>query len=377
MARWGKLLRAAARQASAFPLRGTLGFWHLRKIQKPDFPAPPKKQPLALASRPSRALGVPQEAAAEKELNTMTEEITDRQTAEQTSAVVPAGQPAPTGSARVSAEREERPDRKPMVSWAALLEEAVSKPGFVHQAYSRFHAYSFGNQSLALYQCVERNLQPGPLAPFLQWKQLGRHVKKGEKAITLCMPFTCKRTRTVRKDDGTSQEERFAFTHFMWKQRWFVLSQTEGAEYQAPPIPEWNEQKALAALKIERIPFEDLDGNTQGYARRGGKIAISPLAALPFKTLMHELAHSILHCNDKDMADTEQTPRSVAEVEAEAVALLCCESLALPGAEFSRGYIQSYAKGQPISERSAQRIFHAADRILKAGYAEKLTTEAP
>ena len=77
------------------------------------------------------------------------------------------------------------------------------------------------------------------------------------------------------------------------------------------------------------------------------------------------------------MADTDQTPRSVAEVEAEAVALLCCESLGLPGAEFSRGYIQSYAKGEAISERSAQRIFHAADRILKAGYADNSTTEAP
>jgi hypothetical protein len=58
-------------------------------------------------------------------------------------------------------------------------------------------------------------------------------------------------------------------------------------------------------------------------------------------------------------------------VEAEAVALLCCESLGLPGAEFSRGYIQSWGQGQAISERSAQRIFHAADRILKAGYPER------
>lgn len=48
----------------------------------------------------------------------------------------------------------------------------------------------------------------------------------------------------------------------------------------------------------------------------------------------------------------------------------------LPGAEFCRGYVQSWAKGEAISERSAQRIFHA-DRILKAGYAEKPTTEAP
>src|SRR5688572_22692672 len=33
-------------------------------------------------------------------------------------------------------------DGKPMVSWAALLTEAVTKPGFIHEAYSRFHNYS-------------------------------------------------------------------------------------------------------------------------------------------------------------------------------------------------------------------------------------------
>jgi antirestriction protein ArdC len=302
----------------------------------------------------------------------MTEQNQIRQTENQS-----AGPQVSTVRARGSAEREGRNDQKPMVSWAALLDEAVTQPGFIHQAYSRFHNYSLGNQLLALFQCVERGIAPGPLASFTKWKQLGRRVKKGERALTLCLPLACKRTRTVKKDDGMEQEEEFTYTHFTYKPHWFVLSQTEGKEYEAPAVPEWNEPKALAALKIERIPFESLDGNTQGYARRGGKIAINPLAALPIKTLFHELAHAILHCAESDMADTDQTPRSVAEVEAEAVALLCCESLGLPGAEFSRGYIQSWAEGAAISERSAQRIFHAADRILKAGYADKPNTEAP
>jgi hypothetical protein len=42
-------------------------------------------------------------------------------------------------------------------------------------------------------------------------------VKKGQKALTLCMPLTCKRTKTVKKDDGTGQEEEFSFTHFAYK----------------------------------------------------------------------------------------------------------------------------------------------------------------
>ncbi len=182
------------------------------------------------------------------------------------------------------------------------------------------------------------------------------------------MPLTCKRKKSVTNCDGTKQEEEFSFTHFTYKAHWFVLSETEGADYQPPAMPEWNEEGALAALNIHREAFAALDGNTQGYAKRGRKIAVSPIAALPHKTLLHELAHVTLgHCDEGDLSDTETTPRNIREVEAEAVALLCCESLSLPGAEYSRGYIQSWGHGQAISERSAQRIFHAADQILRAG----------
>jgi len=295
----------------------------------------------------------------------MTEEITNRQQATEGTSPVPFAQQGITGGARDGAERT---DRKPMISWAALLDEAVRKPGYIHEAYSRFHNYSLGNQLLALFQCFARGIQPGPLATFPKWKDLGRHVKTGEKALTLCMPLTCKRTKAVTKEDGSEQQEEFLFTHFAYKAHWFVLAQTEGAEYKPPTLPEWNEQTALGQLSIERVEFEDLDGNTQGYAKRGRKIAVSPIAALPNKTLFHEVAHVTLgHCDEGDLSDTETTPRDVREVEAEAVALLCCESLGLPGAEFSRGYIQSWGQGQAISERSAQRIFHAADQILRAG----------
>ena len=69
----------------------------------------------------------------------MTEEIKVQQTAEEATSTVPAGPQASTVGARHSAERKER---KPMVSWAALLHEAVKSPGFIHEAYSRFHSYS-------------------------------------------------------------------------------------------------------------------------------------------------------------------------------------------------------------------------------------------
>ena len=49
------------------------------------------------------------------------------------------------------------------------------------------------------------------------------------------------------------------------------------------------------------------------------------------------------------------------------MALLCLESLGMDGSEYARGYIQSWLSGSEIPERSAQRIFSAADKILKAG----------
>ena len=78
-------------------------------------------------------------------------------------------------------------------SFAHLLQTAVHEPGIISRAYQQFHSYSLGNQLLAMAQCAERGIPPGPLATFPRWKELGRHVKRGEKALTLCMPLTLKR----------------------------------------------------------------------------------------------------------------------------------------------------------------------------------------
>jgi antirestriction protein ArdC len=235
------------------------------------------------------------------------------------------------------------------------------------EAYSAFWPYSLGNQILALVQCHLRGLQPGPINTFPKWQELGRHVKRGERALTLCMPITRK-----RRDDEESDDEK-TFTMFVHKARWFVLSQTDGQELGPTTIPEWDADQALAALGIERIAFDTPDGNCQGFSK-GRQIAINPLAQLPQKTLFHELAHvAIGHCAEGQVTDTELTPRNLREVEAEAVALLCCESLGLEGAKYCRGYIQNWLyqtvgfNADAIPERSAQKIFRAADQIIRAG----------
>jgi len=265
--------------------------------------------------------------------------------------------------------------------WSALLVEAVNKPGLIMQAYSAFHQYSVGNQLLALVQCHMRGLEPGPINTFPGWQALGRNVKRGERALVLCMPISCKRHDEDANDNNDEANRERTYTAFVHKPRWFVISQTIGDEFTAPALPQWYAERALAALDIEQIAFTSTDGNCQGYARRR-QVAINPVAQLPHKTLFHEAAHVILgHTAEADFTDTERTPKNLREVEAEAVALLCCEALNLEGADYCRGYIQNWLcpalgyNGDAIPEKSAQKIFRAADQILRAGRTADATDE--
>ena len=256
--------------------------------------------------------------------------------------------------------------------WSALLVEAVNKPGLIMDAYSAFHNYSIGNQILAIVQCQLRGLAPGPINTFPGWQALGRNVKRGERALTLCMPIT-RKGRKEEQSESKGENEEHTFTSFVYKPRWFAVSQTVGDEFTPPRLPEWDAKRALETLSIEQISFTETNGNVQGYARKR-QVAINPLAQLPIKTLFHEAAHVMLgHTTEADFTDTERTPKSLREVEAEAVALLCCEALNLEGADYCRGYIQNWLcpalgyNGDAIPEKSAQKIFHAADQILRAG----------
>ena len=103
-------------------------------------------------------------------------------------------------------------------------------------------------------------------------------------------------------------------------------------------------------MDVDEVPFDVIDGNIQGYAR-GRSVCVSPVALRPFKTLFHELGHVLLgHTAEAAQTDAETPPHNLCEAaEAEAVALLCCEALGLPGADECRGYIQHwYGRGNPI-----------------------------
>lgn len=260
--------------------------------------------------------------------------------------------------------------------WGNLFNSIITEPGKLGEYYGLFHSYSLGNQALAVWQMELRGIPIGPISSFNGWKRLGRRVKKGEKAIALWMPVV--KRAVVKNDDGT--EEEIVKRFFIMKNNWFALSQTEPIDPENPgtvPMPEtqeWDRQKALANLGITEVPFTEVDGNCQGFARPNrAEIAVSPLAAMPWKTTFHELAHCLLHNKQAEAAfvDGRAIDASIEEAEAESVAFLCCATLGLPGLEDARGYVQDWLgskdRYEEFAKKSASRVFSAADRILKAG----------
>ena len=247
-------------------------------------------------------------------------------------------------------------------NFTQLLNDAVNNPGIISKAYSTFYGYSLGNQLLAWSQCMARDIPLGPIATFKKWKDLGRSVSKGQKAIALVMPVT------ISKKDEAGEKTGDVFQLFAMKNNWFVLSQTEGDDFaNEVVVPAWDKATALENLGINEESFALVNGNVQGYATLN-TISINPVAALPHKTRFHEIAHVVLgHTKEGLVTDSEFTPRDTREVEAEGVAYILCALLDLPGLHESRGYIQNWLQGEVISDKSAQRIFSAANKILEAG----------
>lgn len=60
---------------------------------------------------------------------------------------------------------------------------------------ARFHSYSAGNIALIRLQRPDTT----QVAGYQRWEELGRHVKKGEKGITILVPH--KRKMTDENED--------------------------------------------------------------------------------------------------------------------------------------------------------------------------------
>jgi antirestriction protein ArdC len=254
------------------------------------------------------------------------------------------------------------------IDWRATLTEALNAPGALGNTYTRFYGYSFLNQIRLMMQGVAE-----PVATYNRWLELGRQVRKGSKAKVVLAPVLVGRDakdangNVVLGNDGKPRKHQI-LVGFRDSRTVFGYSDTEGDELPPVELPGWDTDTALATLGVDRVAFDMINGNAQGFSfedDNGRHVAINPTAVYPAKTLLHELAHLILgHCKDGD-----HTHRGVAEFEAESTAYLVAKELELldwDTAE-SRAYIQTWLGGTEVTDDHVQRIFAAVNKILTAG----------
>lgn len=238
---------------------------------------------------------------------------------------------------------------------------------------AKFHNYSFNNTLLIAMQKPDASLVAG----FHKWKnELGRTVKKGEKAIKILAPVPYKKKVMMTKidpntnqpvfdKDGAPVKEEKEITVQAFKiASVFDVSQTEGRKIPTIGVHELTgsvEQYPVffeAIKKISPVPveFENIRSGARGYYHQVEKriaIQFGMSEMQNLKTLIHEIAHARLHAIDKDNPPENPPDRYTKEVQAESVAYTVCQHYGLDTSNYSFGYIAGWSEGKELPELKA------------------------
>jgi hypothetical protein len=154
------------------------------------------------------------------------------------------------------------------IDWRATLTEALEAPGSLGNTYTRFYNYSFLNQIRLMMQGVRE-----PVATYNRWVELGRQVRKGSKAKVVLAPVMVNRDAKDGNGDvvignDSKPRRRQILVGFRDSRSVFGFSDTDTDGDEPPPVqlPGWDTDTALAALGIDRVAFNMVNGNAQGFA---------------------------------------------------------------------------------------------------------------
>jgi hypothetical protein len=232
-------------------------------------------------------------------------------------------------------------------------------------AMSRFHHYSFGN----VLEIARQMPDATRVAGFWAWKQLGRSVKSGEKGIRILAPIVgVKRKKDEEAEKDITKQNTRVLVGFR-NAYVFDVSQTEGVD-----LPELREMSGDVGENRDRlVSFIEKQGIALTYTEKiapalgmsyGGRIAILPgqSKAEEFSTLVHELAHEMLHKAERRTATT----KVVRETEAEAVAFVIAKAVGLQTGSASADYIHLYHGNASLLAESLEVIQQTSAVILAA-----------
>ena len=247
---------------------------------------------------------------------------------------------------------------------------------------SRFHSYSVNNTILIHMQRPHASM---PAAGFNKWKQFGRHVKKGEKGLTIIAPTPLKKKieemrldpdtkAPVRDRDGNIiMDEKTVEIPLFKPVKVFTADQTEGK-----PLPSLATgltgdvkqyeafMEALRRTSPMPISFAPLAPDTDGVCSftkqtisiREGMSQVQTVCAT-----VHEIGHAVLHDREKDRlsaaaGNTDKEPpkakdKNTMEVEAESVSFAVCQYYGIDTSANSMGYIAGWSRDKSLPELKA------------------------
>lgn len=263
---------------------------------------------------------------------------------------------------------------------------------------SKFTDYSARNTMLINMQKPDATL----VAAFGKWKQLGRHINKGETGIAIFAPTPYKTNEYIEtqkpaydeygnqlyNEDGTEKMETIEtpLTGMAFKTVYvFDVSQTDGKELPEPvseltgDVDAARKDAIFSAIKKVTgidVEFQDIKGGSKGYySPASDKIVIKTgmSDAQTLKTVFHEAAHKLLH-DPKSEIVTAKSPRNEKEVQAESVAFMVAEKFGIDTSEYSFPYIASWSEGKQLEQlkNALQEIQSAAKQISNAIESELL-----
>jgi hypothetical protein len=176
---------------------------------------------------------------------------------------------------------------------------------------------------------------------------------------------TAGRARTNTADERKPEQQLVGFRAVYV----FDISQTEGKELPALT----DVQGDVSGYRERLIEFVQAQGVELNYSESiapakglsyGGKITLlsGMQPAEEFSTLVHEIAHEMLHRGDRRTMTTKQ----VRETEAEAVSFVVCQSVGLHNGTASQDYIQLWHGDANLLRESLEAVQQTAAVILGA-----------
>lgn len=253
---------------------------------------------------------------------------------------------------------------------------------------SKFTSYSLNNTLLIAMQKPDSTTVAG----YTTWKNLGRQVKKGEKAIQILAPILYKKNSenegeydnkvSDKKDKSLKEETEKILVGFKIVNV-FDISQTEGV-----PLPEiahrldgsvegYNDfMESLKKFSPVPVILQNVEGTANGYYDLVNKFIVidkSMSQEMHVKTGIHEVTHALLHDKDNGIEKDSKSGIETKEIEAESVAFTVCKYYGIDTSNYSFGYISGWSSGKDLKElKESMEVIRKTAQIIISGINKKL-----